>query len=146
MISFNDGSAGDDARALCRLLNTEEVSTFCTGLYCAATGAGASWAKDTARGIKTCKVLVMLMTEGWRVSPPCNDEMEQATQRKVDRENTLHHFVPVVFPDFDKKADGDDGMWLQRVGSGVQQIYTAKQSPDQWMAEVLLGARLRLRL
>ena len=143
MISFNDGSAGGDARALCRLLNAEGVSTFCTGLYCPATGAGSNWAKDTARGIKTCKVLVMLMTEGWRVSPACNHEMEQAAQRMVDRKNTLHHLVPVVFPDFDKAKDKADKMWLQRVGSGVQQIYTVKKSPDEWMTEVLHGARLQ---
>ena len=108
-------------------------------------GAGKGWDIATANGIATCKVLVVLMTEGWRLSPPCNHETQMATMRLVKRTNPLHAIVPVVFPDFDaaKDKDAKNGgkMWLPRVGAGVQHnIYTQDKSADDWMAAVLLGA------
>ena len=147
MISFNAAASGKEACALCRKLNEAGVKAFCTGLYCKAAGAGKGWDVATAKGIATCSVLVVLMTEGWRVSPPCNHETQMATERLVDRSNPLHTIVPVVFPDFDKQKDNDAESgkhWLARVGAGVQQIYTRGKSADNWMDAVLLGARTQL--
>ena len=108
-------------------------------------GAGKGWDIATANGIATCKVLVVLMTEGWRLSPPCNHETQMATMRLVKRTNPLHAIVPVVFPDFDVAKDEDarsgGKQWLPRVGAGIQQIYTQGKSADEWMTAVLLGAR-----
>ena len=149
MIGFNAGSAGKDACDLCRKLNEANVKTFCTGLYCEAAGAGSDWDEATAVGIASCMVLVTLMTEGWRVSPPCNHETKMATMRLVERVNPLRAIVPVVYPDFDaakdKDSKGGGKQWLLRVGAGVQQIYTAGKSSDDWMAAVVCGARCILR-
>lgn len=107
MISFNDGSAGEHAVALARFLTKNNLPTFCTRIYCPATAG--DWRDATLHGVKTCKIYIPLLTNGWQTSPECQWETGIIKQRIAKKEVKV---IPVYYNDFDKtyddKTDGHD--------------------------------------
>ena len=66
MISFNDRTAGPDAEKLANYLTSKGFPTFCTRVYC-QTMIG-DWREITEMGALTCKIYIVLITDGWQDS------------------------------------------------------------------------------
>ena len=136
MISFNMRTAGEEAIALTKYLEAHDIKTFCTALWCPQGGAGANWREDTIKGVKTCKVYVPLMTDGWQDSNECQFETQRALNRLAAKQVV---FVPVQYESFSVEADGNGSMFLDMIGTSTQFIF--KDTDVDWMGAVLRGAR-----
>ena len=84
MISFNDGSAGENAEALARFLTKNDYPTFCTRIYCPANAG--DWRDVTLEGVKTCKLYIPLLTNGWQKSKECQWETRIIIKRIADQD------------------------------------------------------------
>eukprot|EP01047_Picozoa_sp_COSAG01_P071671 COSAG01_NODE_11184_length_1988_cov_2.370566_3_plen_267_part_00 len=136
MISFNTSTAGEEAIALTKYLEAHDIKTFCTALWCPQGGAGANWRQDTIKGVKTCKVYVPLMTDGWQDSTECQFETQRALNRLAAQQVV---FVPVQYESFSVEADENGPMFMDMIGTSTQIIF--KDTDVDWMGAVLRGAR-----
>jgi hypothetical protein len=83
MISFNNRTAGPDAERLANRLTSEGHRTFCTKVYC-HTMAG-DWREITEMGALTCKIYIVLITDGWQDSGECQIERKRIPKRTCIR-------------------------------------------------------------
>eukprot|EP01051_Picozoa_sp_SAG22_P017930 SAG22_NODE_2884_length_2125_cov_4.269497_1_plen_440_part_00 len=135
MVSFNERTAGKQAVALTKYLESNGVKTFCTAIWCPEGGGGADWRADTVKGVKQCKAYVPLMTDGWQDSKECVFETTRAVNRLAAKEVV---FVPVLFKSFDKGKDAKEEMFMDMIGTSTQFIF--KDVDPDWMVSVLRGA------
>jgi len=100
MISFNDGSTGEEAKALARFLTENGYPTFCTGIYCQANQGNRRGA--TELGVAKCQIYIPLVSKGWQMSNEIQYETRLIQQRLAKNEVTI---IPVYCKDFDEAYD-----------------------------------------
>ena len=95
-------------------------------------GGGVGWDGATAVGIATCKVLVLLMTEAWRLSPHATTRRgwQFSASSSANILPSCRWSSPILISE--DKDPGQGGLlWVPRVGAGVQHIYTTGGHVDE---------------
>jgi len=137
MVSFNEASAGEEARVLAKFLTTRGVPTFCTGVYCPAN-PGDDWQVVTNLGIHHAQNLVMLVTPGWLESNNCQEEAKTFMNLRKDTENHAgKQIIPVNFPGITMK----DYQNPKKCLFNLQTIQHISQASNTWMDDVLRAIR-----
>jgi hypothetical protein len=140
MVSFNDGSAGSDAGVFTNFLTDSGYPTFCTKVYC--PGLVGNWRDKCNMAAETCTIYIPLITNGWQLSPECQQETVIIKNRRASRDDVFVKVIPVWYMPiskhesaFDKKYDlGTEGHQYSRIwGSEQGAYYDMKGS---WMHDI----------
>ena len=126
MICFNDRTAGPDAERLTNRLTSEGRLTFCTRVYC-QTMIG-DWREITEMGALTCKIYIVLITDGWQDSGECQIETRHIKNRLADNEVIV---IPVWYDSFDKEYDNQRGHNYWKTWKSYQGVIMANAGADK---------------
>jgi len=130
MISFNDGSTGEEAKALARFLTENGYPTFCTGIYCQANQGNRRGA--TELGVAKCQIYIPLVSKGWQMSNEIQYETRLIQQRLAKNEVTI---IPVYCKDFDEAYDMENtskGHNYKFKWNDLQSVYRKKGDKNIW--------------
>ncbi|GFH52660.1 hypothetical protein CTEN210_09136 [Chaetoceros tenuissimus] len=131
MISFNNGSTGEDAEVLCNFLNSKGSKTFCTRVFC--PNNMGDWRTYTVTGANKCKILIALMTDGWQKSNEFQFEMDIIKNRFAKKEVTV---IPVLYNSVDYYFDAEKKHFY-RTTFGSYQGIPSKEKDEDWMDSIL---------